>query len=79
MNQLDLLDDDEALPPMQPAPKAARGFAALDPAKRSAISSLGGRAAHALGTAHRFSSDEARVAGRKGGLAAHRSRGRRAS
>lgn len=39
------------------------------------IASKGGRAAHAAGTAHQFSSDEARVAGRKGGMAPHVRRG----
>lgn len=35
------------------------------------IARLGGMAAHAKGTAHRFTSDEARAAGRKGGRAKH--------
>jgi hypothetical protein len=39
------------------------------------IASKGGKAAHAAGTAHQFSSDEARVAGRKGGMAPHVRRG----
>ena len=39
------------------------------------IASKGGRAAHAAGTAHQFSADEARVAGKKGGLAPHVRRG----
>jgi general stress protein YciG len=51
--------------------KSHRGFAAMDQAKRRAIASKGGRAAHAKGTAHRFTPEEARVAGRKGGQAAH--------
>jgi general stress protein YciG len=46
-----------------------RGFGALDPAVRRAIASKGGRAAHAQGRAHEFTSDEAREAGRKGGRA----------
>jgi general stress protein YciG len=44
-----------------------RGFAALDPDKQREIARLGGRAAHAQGKAHEFTSEEARVAGRKGG------------
>lgn len=44
-----------------------RGFASMDPRKQREIASKGGRAAHAQGTAHEWSSDEARVAGRKGG------------
>jgi len=39
------------------------------------IASKGGRAAHAAGTAHQFNSDEARIAGRKGGMAPHVRRG----
>ena len=51
-----------------------RGFASMDPAKQREIASKGGRAAHAKGTAHEFTSDEARVAGRKGGEAVSRDR-----
>ena len=36
-----------------------RGFASMDPAKQKEIASKGGRAAHAKGTAHEFTSDEA--------------------
>jgi general stress protein YciG len=46
-----------------------RGFAALDPEKQREIARLGGRAAHANGSAHEFTSEEAREAGRKGGEA----------
>jgi len=53
-----------------------RGFAAMDRAKVSEIASKGGRAAHAAGTAHQFTSDEARAAGKKGGIAPHIRRGR---
>jgi general stress protein YciG len=52
-----------------------RGFAAMDRDRVREIASKGGRAAHAAGTAHQFSSDEARVAGRKGGMAPHVRRG----
>ena len=45
-----------------------RGFASMDAAKQREIASKGGRAAHAKGTAHEFSSEEARAAGRKGGM-----------
>ena len=44
-----------------------RGFAAMDRSKQREIASKGGRAAHQDGTAHEFSADEARAAGRKGG------------
>ncbi len=51
--------------------KSLRGFAAMDREKQRAIASKGGKAAHAKGTAHEFTPDEARAAGRKGGQAAH--------
>jgi uncharacterized protein len=44
-----------------------RGFASMDPNKQREIASKGGRAAHMQGTAHEWSSEEAREAGRKGG------------
>jgi general stress protein YciG len=53
------------------AEKSLRGFAAMDRAKQRAIASKGGKAAHAKGTAHEFTPEEARAAGRKGGQAAH--------
>ncbi|HEY9792006.1 MAG TPA: KGG domain-containing protein [Candidatus Obscuribacterales bacterium] len=46
-----------------------RGFASMDAAKQREIASKGGKAAHAKGTAHEFTSEEAREAGRKGGQA----------
>jgi general stress protein YciG len=46
-----------------------RGFSVLPKELVRDIASMGGRAAHAVGTAHEFTSDEARAAGRKGGLA----------
>jgi hypothetical protein len=52
-----------------------RGFAAMDRDRVKEIASKGGRAAHAAGTAHQFSADEARNAGRKGGMAPHVRRG----
>ncbi len=51
-----------------------RGFAAMDPARQREIASKGGKAAHAKGTAHEWSADEAREAGRKGGVAVSRDR-----
>ncbi len=47
--------------------KSLRGFASMPPEKQREIASKGGRAAHEKGTAHEFTSDEAREAGRKGG------------
>jgi len=46
-----------------------RGFAKMSKEKQQLIASKGGKAAHAKGTAHTFSSEEARAAGRKGGQA----------
>ncbi len=46
-----------------------RGFKNMDPDKQRRIASMGGKAAHAKGTAHEFTSQEARDAGRRGGLA----------
>ena len=46
-----------------------RGFASMDPELQRAIASKGGKAAHQSGNAHRFTSEEAREAGRKGGMA----------
>jgi uncharacterized protein len=44
-----------------------RGFASMDDEKQREIASKGGHAAHDKGTAHEFTSEEAREAGRKGG------------
>lgn len=52
-----------------PTIKKRRGFAAMSPEQQREIASKGGRAAHAQGRAHEFTSEEARVAGRKGGEA----------
>ena len=49
--------------------KLKRGFASLTPEVRRAIARSGGKAAHAKGTGHQWSRDEAREAGRKGGQA----------
>jgi general stress protein YciG len=44
-----------------------RGFASMDRERQREIARKGGRAAHQKGTAHEFTADEARAAGRKGG------------
>ena len=54
--------------------KEDRGFASMDRAKQREIASKGGKAAHQKGTAHEWTSEEAREAGRKGGMASHRRR-----
>jgi general stress protein YciG len=53
---------------------APRGFAAMDENRRREVASLGGRIAHARGRAHRFTSEEARKAGQKGGSQISRNR-----
>ena len=59
----------------EPAPAPhKRGFAAMDRTQVRDLARKGGVAAHRAGTAHEFSSEEARAAGRKGGLATHSGR-----
>lgn len=54
--------------------KDRRGFASMNRERQKEIASLGGRAAHEKGTAHEFTPDEAREAGRKGGETVSRDR-----
>jgi uncharacterized protein len=54
--------------------KRRRGFGAFDAAHRRETARKGGQAAHAKGTAHEFTSAEARAAGRKGGAAVSQDR-----
>lgn len=64
-------------PPAPVTPRKPRGFAAMkDKERLRAIASKGGKAAHTMGTAHQWSSDQAREAGRRGGTAPHVRRGR---
>ena len=51
-----------------------RGFASMDEDKQREIASEGGKAAHEKGTAHEFTSEEAREAGKKGGEAVSQDR-----
>lgn len=51
-----------------------KGFAVMDPDTQRQIARLGGRIAHSLGNAHEFTSGEAKLAGRKGGLISSRNR-----
>ncbi|HEX3702595.1 MAG TPA: KGG domain-containing protein [Vicinamibacterales bacterium] len=46
-----------------------RGFASMNKDKQREIARKGGKAAHDKGTAHEWTPEEARAAGRKGGLA----------
>lgn len=51
-----------------------RGFASMTAERRREISAMGGTEAHRTGRAHQFTSEEAAVAGSKGGLARMRNR-----
>ncbi len=56
------------------APESNRGFASMDASKQREIARKGGKAAHAQGRAHEFTTEEARSAGRKGGETVSRDR-----
>jgi uncharacterized protein len=56
--------------------KERRGFASMTAEKQREIASKGGRAAHQKGTAHEWTSEEARTAGRKGGQVSRGGRGK---
>lgn len=56
--------------------KTRRGFASMSPERQREIASKGGRAAHAKGTAHEWTAETARIAGRKGGLVSRGGRGK---
>jgi general stress protein YciG/hemerythrin-like domain-containing protein len=56
------------------AGRSKRGFAAMSPQQQREIARRGGQAAHKKGTAHEFTSDEARIAGHKGGRALSKNR-----
>lgn len=58
-------------------PQTKRGFAALSPERRREISSSGGKAAHAMGKRHSWTTEEAQAAGRKGGAVSKRRYGKR--
>lgn len=57
--------------------KQRRGFASMDRDKQRAIASMGGKRAHQMGTAHEWTTDEAREAGRRGGIVSRGGRGRK--
>lgn len=59
----------------KPSERGKRGFSAMDPEKHREIASKGGKAVHAQGKAHEFTSEEAREAGRKGAAARMAARG----
>jgi len=56
--------------------KQRRGFASMSPEKQKLIAAKGGAAAHAKGTAHEWTTEEARSAGRKGGVISRGGRGK---
>ena len=56
--------------------KERRGFAVMSAEKQREIASKGGRAAHEKKTAHEWTADEARSAGRRGGQMSRGGRGR---
>ena len=60
--------------PQVPQAKRKQGFAAMDKAKQRELASRGGKAATSRGTAHKFTAEEAKVAGRLGGLASWQKR-----
>jgi uncharacterized protein len=62
--------------PVNTERKERRGFASMSAEKQREIASKGGRAAHEKGTAHEWTADEARSAGRKGGQVSRGGRGR---
>jgi uncharacterized protein len=57
---------------MQTKKGRGRGFASMSAEKKREIASKGGKAAHAMGTAHKWTSEEAQAAGRKGGSISRR-------
>jgi general stress protein YciG len=72
LSAIPVLDDRGSAP-------RARGFAAMDKDRQRQIASAGGRAAHECGNAHEFTSEEARSAGRKGGMSISQNREHMAS
>lgn len=55
---------------------ADRGFASMSPERRREIASQGGKAVHEKGTGHQWTVEEAREAGRRGGIASRGGRGK---
>lgn len=64
-------EDDDDGPSSEDEPKKPKkkkvGFAVIPKDKVRELASEGGKSAHRQGTAHQFTSEEARAAGRKGG------------
>lgn len=62
-----MVDDYDVITQGQEPLGSRRGFASMNPEKQRQIASKGGRAAHKKGKAHEWTSEEAKIAGRKGG------------
>jgi len=70
-DQMDNMDNRNNTPRLN---TSTRGFASMDPERQRQIARDGGKAAHVKGTAHEFTPEEARNAGRKGGETVSRDR-----
>jgi general stress protein YciG len=75
MRSIQRTDEETTLEGAGGKTRAPRGFAVMDIDLVRRLASRGGRAAHERGTAHEFTPEEARAAGRKGGLAQRQRRG----
>ena len=71
-NQPNSSDKQPKRPARRIGEKSRRGFAAMSPEQQRRIASEGGRASHESGKGHRFSTEEARAAGKKGGKISRR-------
>lgn len=58
----------------EPPPRKTRGFSAMPADRQREFAKQGGKASHEKGTGHEFTIEEARAAGKKGGLSASRDR-----
>lgn len=74
MTESTMHENDRQLSSVEQLPKSQRGFAVMDEEKQREIARKGGKAAHEKGTAHEFTPDEAREAGKKGGDTVSRNR-----
>jgi general stress protein YciG len=64
------MEDDQQHSPQKKG--RGRGYTSMSPEQRREIASKAGKAAHALGTAHKWTSEETQAAGRKGGSISRR-------
>lgn len=67
-------NEESASPDIEQSVKKRKGFASMSLERRQEIARMGGKAAQASGSGHRFTSDEARSAGQKGGASVSRDR-----